>query len=164
MTPEAAHVGLFALDNPLMTKPYKLKKYKASAKLPEFIQMEESIEKLMPKFKEKAQITQLDTLDGSDPNAQFQINSYGIEYAGFPRKFEARFGNNKLNKVWILTGKEEEDRIREMLVKVYGEPVFVSKEWEFFDGWKVGLRKDMPEVLFINEELSNYYKNTLKKQ
>jgi len=51
-------------------------------------------------------------LDDSDPNAQFQIDCFGVEYAGFPRKIEARFGDDRLNTVWILTGSGEEDRLR----------------------------------------------------
>jgi hypothetical protein len=164
LTPEATHLGLFTWNNPLLDKSNELKKYTTSVSLPEFIHMGKSMEELLPKFNEKGKLTQLDTLDGSDPNAQFQINCYGIEYAGFPRKFEARFGNNKLNKVWILTGKEEEGRLREMLIELYGKPIFINEDWEFFDGWKVGLRKDIPEVLYINEELGNYYKKTLKEE
>jgi hypothetical protein len=163
LTKEAAHVGLFTWNNPLLIKPYELKTYNSSAKIPEFLKMGKLLEELLPEFKERVTITQLDTLNGSDPNAQFQINSYGIEYAGFPRKFEARFGDNKLNKIWILTGKEEEDRIRKMLIESYGEPIFINNDWEFFNDWMIGLRKDIPEVLFISKTLSEYYKNKFKQ-
>ncbi|MCB0461140.1 MAG: hypothetical protein KDC81_00405 [Flavobacteriaceae bacterium] len=162
LTPEAAHVGIFTWSNPLLEKPYKLKQYRQSVKKPSFIKMGSSIESLLPKFEARAIVTQLDTLNGKDPNAQFQINAYGIEYAGFPRKFEARFGDGELNKIWILTGKEEEDRIRKKLIKLYGKPIFVNDDWEFFEGWSVGLRKDIPEVLFVNEQMSEFYKKIIK--
>lgn len=103
-------------------------------------------------------------LDGSDPNAQLQLNCFGIEYAGFPRKIEARFGDGKLNMVWILTGKGEENRIREKLKTEYGEPVFVNDTWEIFDGWTVGLRKDKPELLLLTKELGQFYKKEYFKQ
>jgi hypothetical protein len=53
-----------------------------------------------------------------------------MEYAGFPRKFEVRFENNKLKKVWILKGKEEENRIREKLTIEYGNSIFENDKPE----------------------------------
>lgn len=46
--------------------------------------------------------------------------SYGYDYAGFLRKIEAVFGDGILQVVWILTGKGEEDRLRQSLVKEFG--------------------------------------------
>jgi hypothetical protein len=108
--------------------------------------------------------TTTEELDGSDPNAQIQINCFGVDYLGFPRKIEARFGDNKLNVVWILTGKGEEDRIREALIKQYGKPIFVTADWEIFDNWQVGLRKDKPEVLLMEQQLGLVYKKEYFKQ
>ena len=97
-------------------------------------------------------------LGPGDPNAQLQIDCFGIQYAGFPRKFEARFGDNKLNMVWILTGKGEEDRIRQKLIESYGSPIFTNDAWEVFENWQVFLRKDKPEVLLLTPELGEFYK------
>ena len=102
--------------------------------------------------------------DGSDPFAQLQIDCFGIEYAGFPRKFEARFGDNKLNVLWILTGKGEEDRIRQELIKHYGKPIFINDDWEIFNDWQIGLRKDKPEVLVMTKEIGMFYKKDYFKQ
>ncbi|MEQ5790667.1 hypothetical protein J4E06_06370 [Muricauda sp. NFXS6] len=82
---------------------------------------------------------------------------------GFPRKVEARFGNGKLNSVWIPTAKAEEDRIRQKLKEAYGQHIVITDEFEVFNDWKVLLRKDKPEVLLLNETLIPVYKGFLLK-
>ncbi len=89
----------------------------------------------------------------TQPKRQTQINAYGFEYLGVPRKVEAVFADDKLTLVWILTGKGEEDRIRAALIESYGDPIFVSDTIEAFNNWSVALRKDKPEVLAIAPEL-----------
>jgi hypothetical protein len=103
-------------------------------------------------------------LDGNDPNAQLQIDCFGIEYGGFPRKFEARFGDGKLNVLWILTGKGEEDRLRQKLISEYGQVIFKDDNWEVFNDWQVLLRKDKPEVLMLTKELAVFYRRDYFKQ
>lgn len=101
---------------------------------------------------------------GKSPDAQLQINAFGVQCFGFPRKLEARFGDEKLNVVWILTGKAEEDKIRQELIKAYGKPIFEDDNWEIFNDWQVGLRKDKPEVLLIEKALGQVYKKEFFKQ
>lgn len=164
LTAESTHPNLFTWNNPFLTNSNKSIDYISSAKIPEFIKMEASYKSQLSKFKEASKMIQIDTLDGSDPNAQIQINAYGIEYAGFPRKFEARFGNDKLNMTWVLTAKGEENRIRDKLIKAYKKPIFINENWEFFNNWTVGLRKDKPEILFVTEKIGKQYKERLSKQ
>jgi hypothetical protein len=161
LTKESVHPNLFTWNNPLLENQEL--SYEPSAKLPKFITMEDDLEILESLFKKESRILQKDTLDGSDPNAQIQLNAFGIEYAGFPRKFEARFGDGKLNTLWILTAKGEEDRIRQKLIAEYGHPIFLNEKWEFFSGWTVALRKDTPEVLFLSTSQALNYKNSLSK-
>ncbi|WP_347174748.1 hypothetical protein [Polaribacter uvawellassae] len=161
LTPESTHPNLFTWNNPLLIDSNKSMNYNTSVKIPEFIEMGGSLKNELTKFEKESQIIQVDDLDGSDPNAQIQVNAYGIEYAGFPRKFEARFGNDKLNMIWILTSNGEEDRIRKKLIKEYGKPIFININWEFFHNWTVALRKDKPEVLFLTKELGMQYKKRL---
>jgi len=122
------------------------------------------LDDLKPVFEKNSDFIVAEKLDGSDPNAQIQINCFGVEYLGFPRKVEARFGDNKLNVVWILTGKGEEDRIREALINQYGQPIFVNEDWEIFHNWQVGLRKDKPEVLLMEQNIGLEYKMSYFKQ
>ena len=157
------HLNLFTWENPYFKSSYKLS-LDISGKIPDFITMGENINTLKPILEVNSAFTNTEKLDGTDPNAQVQINCFGVNYFGFPRKIEARFGDNQLNTVWILTAKGEEDRIRQELIKHYGKPIFVNDAWEIFDNWKIGLRKDKPEILLLNQELGLFYKKEFFKQ
>jgi hypothetical protein len=162
---EALHVNLFTWENPYLDDDdSKTHKLNPSGKIPEFIKMGASLEELKPLFEANSKFTSTEDLDGSDPNAQLQINAFGVDYLGFPRKVEARFGNNKLNVVWILTGKGEENRIRKALIAIYGEAIFKNDDWEIFNNWQIGLRKDKPEILLLTQELGLIYKKEYFKQ
>ena len=159
LTPESVHPNFFTWHNPYLDwKEDEIPVYESSAEIPDWLQMGANIEQLRPSLEEAATLVFEEELDGSDPNAQIQINAFGVAYAGFPRKIEARFGDGKLNVVWILTAKGEEDRIRQKLIKVYGQPIEVMKDWEVFENWTVLLRKDKPEVLLLTKELGQFYK------
>lgn len=119
---------------------------------------------IKPLLEANSAFTNTQELDGTDPNAQIQINCFGVMYAGFPRKIEARFGDDTLNVVWILTGKGEEDRIRQALISQYGNAIFSTNDWEIFNDWQVGLRKDKPEVLLMEKNIGLEYKTTFFKQ
>ncbi len=160
LTEEALHPNLFAWENPyLTTNSDKKPNYYSSGKIPDYIKMGGQLGELQPIFKAKSKMLNIEQLDGSDPNAQIQLNCFGIEYAGFPRKIEARFGNNKLNTVWILTSKGEEHRIRKKLTQEYGIAIYSNEAWDVFNDWQVFLRKDKPEVLILTKDLGQEYKN-----
>lgn len=95
------------------------------------------------------------------PASQVQINCVGYEYAGFPRRIEAVFGDDVLEVVWILTGKNEEGRVRRALVEEFGEAEIVNDVWEVFGDQRVALRKDKPEILMISEKMIPYYTKRL---
>ena len=165
LTEEAAHPNLFAWHNPyLPSEGGQSKDYNKSGAIPDFIQMGAGLDKMQPLLESASDFTYLRELGPEDPNAQVQIDCFGIEYAGFPRKFEARFGDGKLNTIWILTAKAEEERIREKLIAVYGQPIFKDDAWEAFHNWQVFLRKDKPEVLLLTQELGAHYKKDYFKQ
>ncbi len=162
---EAMHTNLFTWENPYLNSDYRAKPVsKTSDKIPEFLKMGASIEELKPLFEANSKFTNTEELDGSDPNAQLQINCFGVDYLGFPRKVEGRFGDGKLNVVWILTAKGEEDRIRKALVEQYGKAIFTTDEWEIYNNWQVGLRKDKPEVLLMTQKIGLEYKTSYFKQ
>jgi hypothetical protein len=165
LTQEAMHTNLFAWENPYLNSDDKNEtKSKPSSQIPAFIKMGGSFDELKPKLEANSNFTKTEKLDGTDPNAQVQINCFGVDYLGFPRKIEARFGNDILNVVWILTGKGEEDRIRKALTNQYGKPIFVNDDWEVFNNWQVGLRKDKPEVLLVEKKIGLEYKISYFKQ
>jgi hypothetical protein len=159
------HPNLFAWENPYLSHPYSFRpQYNDSAEIPECIEMGGELEALQVRLEKASTFMYAEELDGSDPNAQLQLNAFGIEYAGFPRKIEARFGDGKLNVVWILTAKEEEDRIRQRLVDAFGPAIDVMEDWEVFANWTVLLRKDKPEVLVLTADLGQFYKKEYFKK
>lgn len=161
LTQEAMRNYLFAWENPYLNPDYKFEtKSKPSSQIPSFIKMGATFDELKPLLEVKSKFISTEELDGTDSNAQIQINCFGIDYLGFPRTFETRFGNNILNVVWILTGKGEEDRIRKALTKQYGKPIFINDNWEIFNNWQVALRKDKPEVLLMEKKIGLEYKTT----
>jgi hypothetical protein len=165
LTQEGMHTGLFAWENPYLNPDTKNKiKSKSSSEIPAFIKMGASFDELKHVLEANSNFTNTEKLDGTDPNAQFQINCFGVNYLGFPRKIEARFGNDILNAVWLLTGKEEEDRIRKALISQFGDPIFVNDDWEIFNNWQVGLRKDKPEILLLEQKIGLEYKTSYFKQ
>ena len=163
LTSEGMHTGLFAWRNPYLNENYSAK-LNTGTNIPEFIEMGGALEVLKPILELNSEFTYIEKLDDSDPNAQLQINCFGVDYLGFPRKIEARFGNKKLNVVWILTAKAEEDRIRQALINQYGKPIFVNDDWEIFSNWQVALRKDKPEVLLMEQNIGLEYKSSYFKQ
>ncbi len=164
LTPESRHLNLFTWDNPYLKDNNSNEvKYNPSVKIPSFIRMNESIDSLIPLLKSNSTFIEIRKLKETDNITKTQINCFGIEYAGFPRKFEARFENNKLNMVWILTGKGEENRIREKLTEEYGKALFINDSWEVFNNWTVLLRKDKPEILLLTKELGLMYKKQYSK-
>lgn len=163
ITEEAMHTNLFAWENPYLNENYS-PKTKTSINIPEFLKMGETLDIIKPILESNSAFTFTEKLDSSDPNAQLQINCFGVDYLGFPRKAEARFGNEKLNVVWILTAKGEEDRIRKALTAQYGQPIFINEDWEVFDNWQVALRKDKPEILLMEQNIGLEYKTSYFKQ
>lgn len=155
----SAHPNLFTWHNPYLSNYSGGEiKYNPSVKIPDFIQMGGDLDDLMPLLKSNSSLIDLKKIAETDSITKTQVNCFGIEYAGFPRKFEARFENNKLNMVWILTGKGEESRIRKKLSKEFGDAVFINENWEVFNEWTVLLRKNKPEVLLLTKELGLMYK------
>lgn len=165
LTPEAAHPNLFTWDNPyLLVNKDKGRPLNPSIRVPDYLQMGASLEALQPVLEEAAEFTYTQELDGKDPNAQLQIDCFGVPYAGFPRKFEARFGEGQLNMVWILTGKGEENRLRKLLVAEYGPALYTDNAWEAYNNWQVLLRKDKPEILLLTKALAEFYRKDYFKQ
>ncbi len=158
---EGLHLNLFGWEHPMLSDTFEgWADYADDVAIPEYLEMGGALSRLEPLLEQASDFIIREELDGSDPNAQLQLNGYGIPFAGFPRKVEARFGNDTLNTVWILTARAEEDRLRSKLTERYGPPIFVSDAWESFNDWQVFLRKDKPEVLLLTPELGYFYRDT----
>ena len=159
MSAEAAHPNMFQWRNPYIDSP-KSASYEQSAQVPEILEFSKTLEQLLPAFEEQCAFTHMGTYDVwllNQPELQQQIDCFGFEYAGFPRKIEAVFGDGILEQAWILTGKGEESRVREALIAEFGDPTFVSDKWEVFHNKQVMLRKDKPEVLMLSVKLAELF-------
>jgi len=66
------------------------------------------------------------------------------------------FGDGILQLAWILSAKQEESRIRDLLVAAFGSPIQTNEDWETFDDGRIFLRKDKPEVLASSNILVPY--------
>ncbi|WP_425237209.1 hypothetical protein [Ulvibacterium sp.] len=161
LTEEGLHTNLFAWKNPYLTTEKMVTKYTASGKIPEIFKFGASIQELKPRLEKMT--TLLD--EREFPNGETQFNCFGMEYAGFPRKIEAKFNaEGKLYLLWILTAKQEESRVRKALIKAYGTPIFVNDTWEVFHDWQVSLRKDKPEILVVSKEGADKHKKEVTKK
>ncbi len=162
LSKEALHPNLFTWSNPFLDEPDAATPvYEESAALPDLLEFGTDVEILKPKFEAACPIMNIEEIENvwlpNKPAKQIQINCFGYDYAGFPRKFEAVFGDGVLELVWILTGKQEENRVRDALIEAFGLAEHVSEDWEVFAGGKVSLRKDKPEILAISEKLVPFY-------
>ena len=152
------HTNLFAWSNPyLPTNSSSRKQYEASARTPKVFRFGSTREEMMAGLSAACRFVSVQEFSP----ASAQVNCFGIEYAGFPRKIEARFGDSGLELLWILTAKGEEARIAAALAKAYGEPVFDNPEWTVFKNWEVSLRKDKPEVLVLGPDGARTHKENL---
>jgi hypothetical protein len=153
----ALHPHLFLWSDPQLRIEKPLR-FSPSAATPKAFEFGATFEELEERLRAIARASDREIIEEpwlpTAPERQTQLNLYGIVYAGFFRKAEVVFGDDRLELVWILTGKAEEDRVRDRLVAEHGEPVFVSDDFEAFAGWRVALRKDKPEVLLVSERLA----------
>jgi hypothetical protein len=166
LSEEALHPHLYLWENPdLSTAAPRRSPFEPSARAPEFLEWGAELEDLFPRIRAGCTFAEREEYPPwlpTNPTVQVQVDAYGVPYAGFLRKIECVFGDGTLQLAWILTGAGEEARVREALVAAHGEPVFVSRTWEAFDGFRVALRKDKPEVLMIADELVASYERQIR--
>lgn len=160
LSEDAAHPNLFMWANPYVEKD-AVTRYAASAAVPGVLRFGATLEDLEPAYQAQCafmELAQYPVWLLSQPEVQQQLDCFGFEFAGFPRKIEAVFGDGILQQAWILTGKGEEDRVREALVAEFGDPIHVDAKWEIFGDGGVMLRKDKPEVLMLSDTLAPLYR------
>jgi hypothetical protein len=161
----AIHPNLFAWPNPhLGNEPAS--GGNDSSRIPALLDFSSNLEDLQPVFEQ--QCRQL-VVHGNErvwlPNApdhQVQLDCFGYSYAGFERKLEAVFGDGKLHVIWVLTGKPEEKRLRDQLVRDWGEPSVNNENWEVYGEGKISLRKDLPELLILSDEMIPLYQEEFR--
>ncbi|MCB0638537.1 MAG: hypothetical protein KDC54_18030 [Lewinella sp.] len=162
LTEEALHPNLFAWSSPFLpSNGGREVSYSTSAEVPAAFHMGGTQADLEPGLRGLSTFVALQP----EGEGEVQLNCFGIEFAGFPRKVEARFNEeNGLYLLWILTGKQEEDRVRQALIATYGEAIYTSEEVEVFDDWRIILRKDRPEVAVVAPSMVPRFKGWIESQ
>jgi len=162
MSPQSAHPNLFAWENPLLDGEALPAPQPLAYAPPPEARFGESLETLGPEIEAACGFSMTRELEPSLPtgnSTQTQIDCFGYEIAGFPRKIEFVFGDGNLELIWILTGEGDEVRLREELTGLYGEAINPMPGMEFFPDAPIGtaLRTDKPEILHVSQAVYDAY-------
>ena len=90
LTKESGHLNLFTWNNPYLSSKRPVPKYEPSAKIPVILIMGGHIDELTPILKRGSVFMNIEALDGSDPNAQTQINCFGGGIRRVPQKARSK--------------------------------------------------------------------------
>ncbi len=160
ITAEGRHLNLFAWHNPFLDdETYSYQQLEID--LPQVVDFSRSLSEHEIELRELCEPILIEDEDEiwlpNAPTTQVQVNCYNYEYAGFERKLELVYGDNKLEVVWVLTAKPEEQRLRELLVESLGDPIINNDTWEVFGDGRISLRKDTPELLILSDDMIPQY-------
>jgi len=163
----AKHPNLFSWNNPYLSNS-EFQYTTPSIEIPNLLNFDKGLNDLRPLFADHCKQVQEEHHENvwllSNPDEQIQINCFGYHYAGFDRKFEAVFGDGKLQLVWILTAKAEESRLRTLLVERWGKAEMDTAKWEVYADGRISLRKDKPELLVLSDEMIPLYRGELESE
>ena len=166
LTEDARHPNLFSWANPALDDDDAVQN--ESTHIPALLDFSSDLETLLPLFEQ--QCPQIVVNDNeriwlpNKPEKQVQIDCFGFSFAGFERKFEAVFGDGKLQVIWVLTGKPEESRLHARLIEDWGQPTLSNESWDVFANGRISLYKDKPEFLILSDEMIPLYQDMLKGQ
>ena len=159
LTEAGAHANLFAWRHPALDGE-ALVYAPLDFEWPAEARLGESFETLAPEIEAACEFTRTFNPDPGLPTgntSQTQIDCFGYEVAGFPRKIEFVFGDGRLELAWILTGDAEEDRLRTLLTGLYGEAINPMPGMEIFPDHNIALRTDTPEILLVSDAVLDAY-------
>lgn len=161
LDPDGLHPNLFAWRNPLLdSESYPELSEDLAPSL--FDAFELTLEQVLSQLQARCTPLQIENIEEvwlpNQPSVQTQANCFNFPYAGFDRKIEYVYGDGKLEVVWILTAKAEEQRVRQMLVSRWGAPIINNAVWEVFAGGRISLRKDTPELLLLSDNMLPLYR------
>lgn len=155
LQPQHLHSHIFLWTNPLLINS-SIADDPVDFKILNGVELGMSIEKVKQIMKPLAYIEEKPIKPSRYPIAKedFQLNSYGYSYGGFPRKIEFIFLDGELKVIWILTAKEEEGRIKASFSRQFGNPIRESKKYIYFNR-NMRIRKDVSEILITT--LKDHY-------
>lgn len=165
LSPEGLHLNLFVWHNKFLDdEAYAYER--ADIAIPEIVDFDSPLALQETLLEELCSPLLVETEDESwlpnSPAVQVQANCFNYSFAGFERKFELVYGDGKLEVIWVLTSKPEEQRIRELLVDAWGSPEIENEIWEVFNEGRVALRKDVPEVLMLSDEMVPFFREAFR--
>ncbi|HKJ16651.1 MAG TPA: hypothetical protein VJ984_04820 [Xanthomonadales bacterium] len=163
LTEDARHPNLFAWNNPVLGNGTSTQN--ETTEIPALLDFSASLEALLPEFEQQCPQMVVNENERiwlpNKPDQQVQIDCFGYSFAGFERKFEAVFGDGKLQVIWVLTGKPEESRLSARLKHDWGQPTMVNDSWEVYGDGRISLYKDKPEFLILSDEMIPLYQEML---
>ena len=114
------HSNLFAWQNPYLDD-FDEEVQPSSTRLTPDISFTTPIDEQLNHYEDVCSPLLLEKIDEiwlrNAPLNQQQVNCFNLFYAGFPRKFELVYGDGNLQVIWVLTGKPEEQRLRNLLIE-----------------------------------------------
>lgn len=147
----------FHWDNPAWTSD-TISPTNAEFSLPPEIVFGNSLAEMTETLKEACALSVGRSVDevwlATAPATQFQIDCYGYEIAGYPRKLEFVFGDEILQQMWLMFDIGDIPRLREFLIANYGDPISVDDQYEIFDEGRLALRKDIPEIRMVSDQIA----------
>ena len=93
---------------------------------------------------------------------QLQVDCDGFPYLGKPRWAEFVIRDNSMDMVWIMTTKEEEPLIRDLMVAAFGPPTRQNEKYIAFEKARVALRFKPAEVLLYSPNLDKEVRSWFK--
>lgn len=125
--------------------------------LPEGFVWGASIAEIKANFADLCALIEVQAIDEvwlmTQPSRQDQMNCYGFDLAGYPRKIEFVFGDGALEQIWLLLGPGDVARARAAYTQIYGAPIFENAQYIGFDNLDVIIRKDKSELLLGSPRL-----------
>ncbi len=87
--------------------------------------------------------------------AQVQVDCDGFEFMGAPRWAEFVIGDDRLQMVWIMVEKEDQEAIVAAMTAALGAPASENDKYIAYPQARTAWRFEPPEVLFYAEELDS---------
>lgn len=138
-----------------------------STSKPEEFAFGESVESIKEKISTKCLDMKLkDIVPITAPLAeesQTQIDCFGFDYAGNPRKVELVFQDDQLDIVWVLFPVEEREKIIASFMAIYGEPSMTIDFGTIFLQANAAVRNNPSEVLFASDRQVQVMLKSLSK-
>ena len=158
LSPAAKQASLLFWSNPYLGDRPGQPKYDQSARAPQELEFGAAMGQLLPGLKQACPLLKVNK-EGTGTSSQelanrSQIDCYGYEFAGFPRKLEVVFDDNRLRLARILVGQPESPRLFVALTAEHGLPTSRTETEVVFGDGQVALQQGPAVVLLQPKRVS----------